>query len=89
MIIKDSVGQMTIEDNNDKQILSLNGCLFVDTVKVKKVLHKSITVAKFSKLLDEAQAKAAANEEEVKKEQEVSKQENVTKSEKDQLERED
>ena len=82
MIIKDSVGQTTIEDNNDKQILSLNGYLFVDTVKVKKV-HKSMTVAKFNKLLDEAQAKAAAKEEEVKKEQEVSKQENVTKSEKD------
>ena len=48
-----------------------------------------MTVAKFNKLLDEAQAKAAAKEEEVKNEQEVSKQENVTKSEKDWLEGED
>ena len=29
---------MTIEDNNDKQILSLNGYLFVDTVKVKRFI---------------------------------------------------
>ena len=48
-----------------------------------------MTVAKFNKLLDEAQAKMAAKEEEVMSKNEVSKEEKVTKSEKDQQEGED